>query len=330
VRRLCVNAYGALWARPPPPSIRFSARFSRKGRGPFGGRGPWGEHEAGLAGDANGQEAGAASGTAGARPRRDRTGADEGGEIAAIEGESAAQFVPGGRVHLPRYDAKIEADIDKNGADRAAAVLRGDLLERGRAARIQDRWAWLSGGVRLAWRGRAELSRLDVATSSGAVLEPLFERGGTEKAAGDAGENQGDVFAAEDGGEEAEEGEEVRDGGVLVEGFGEILAVGDERADDAEDLADASGHGPIWIRVDGFDRCGGCVGHDRNRSTKCTRCQINSAGGRKIFIGVIAVHWWRARRAATDRGILSGLGHGSDGAGIGWGMDTEATGCVAG
>ena len=33
----------------------------------------------------------------------------------------------------------------------------------------------------------------------------------------------------------------------------EVLAVGDERADEAEDLADASGLGPIWIGVVGFD-----------------------------------------------------------------------------
>jgi len=162
-------------------------------------------------------------------------------------------------VHLPRYDAEIETDIDEDGADRAVTVVGGNLLERGLVVRIQDRGARLSGGARLACGGRAEGTGLDVAAAGGAVLEPLFERGGSEKAAGDAGENQGDVFAAEDGGEEAEEGEEVRDGGVLVEGFGEILAVGDERADDAEDLGDARGHGPMGVV--GFGRGGGGGGH---------------------------------------------------------------------
>ena len=97
----------------------------------------------------------------------------------------------------------------------------GDLLDRGPVVRIQDRWARLSGGARLACGGLAEGAGLDVAASGSAVLEPLFERGGAEKAAGYAGEDQGDIPAAEDRGEEAEEGEEVRDGGVLVEGVGE-------------------------------------------------------------------------------------------------------------
>ena len=194
-----------------------------------------------------------------ARARPALAGGHEGDEIAAVQGESAAQFVPGGRVHLPGYDAEIEADIDEDGADRAVTVVGGDLLERGPVVRIQDRGARLSGGARLACGGRAEGTGLDVAAAGGAVLEPLFERGGSEKAAGDAGEHQGNIPAAEDCGEEAEEGEEVRHGGVLVEGVGEILAVGDERADDAEDLADARGHGPIGVV--GFGRSGGGVGH---------------------------------------------------------------------
>jgi len=36
-------------------------------------------------------------------------------------------------MHLAGDDTEIEADIDEDGADRAAAVLGGDLLECGRA-----------------------------------------------------------------------------------------------------------------------------------------------------------------------------------------------------
>jgi hypothetical protein len=47
----------------------------------------------------------------------------------------AAHLVPGGSIHLRLQDAEIDADIDEDGADRAATVLGGDLLERGRVSR---------------------------------------------------------------------------------------------------------------------------------------------------------------------------------------------------
>jgi len=53
---------------------------------------------------------------------------------------------------------------------------------------------------------------------------------------------------------------------VLAQCLDDVSAVGDERAEEAEDVADASGveargHGPIGIELDGFGRGGGGVGH---------------------------------------------------------------------
>src|SRR5271170_5951842 len=81
--------------------------------------------------------------------------------VAAVIDDGAAQFVLRGTIHLRGHDAEIEADIDEDGADRAAAVLRGDLLERGRAfeggitSRVMQAGGRLFAGVRLARLARA-------------------------------------------------------------------------------------------------------------------------------------------------------------------------------
>jgi hypothetical protein len=50
--------------------------------------------------------------------------------------------------------------------------------------------------------------------------------------------------------------------GMLAQCIGEVLAVGYERADEAENLAEAGWHGPIGIGLAGFGRCGGYVEHN--------------------------------------------------------------------
>src|SRR5271170_5388405 len=83
----------------------------------------------------------------------------------------------------------------------------------------------------------------------------------------------------------------MRVSGVLLQRVDEILAVGDERANEAEDLADARGHGPIGIGLEGFGLCGGYIEHEHNKNTKRGRSQEFSGAGR----------WWTAvaRRAAA-------------------------------
>jgi hypothetical protein len=115
-------------------------------------------------------------------------------------------------------------------------------------------------------RGRADAHRLLVA-AGGAAEEPGFEGGGAEQTAGDAGGDQRDVAGAEDAGDEGEAREEIGVRSVLLEGVGEVPAVGDERAEEAEDLADASRLGPIGIGLGRRGQCssGGC--HERNKNT---------------------------------------------------------------
>jgi hypothetical protein len=60
----------------------------------------------------------------------------------------------------------------------------------------------------------------------------------------------------------------MRVGGVLAQRVGEIFVAGDERVDEAEDVADAPRHGPMGIGLDGGDRGGGGVGHEQNKNTK--------------------------------------------------------------
>src|SRR5271163_3994696 len=101
---------------------------------------PCGIRDGGPPGDGNGTEAGAVTGTA------TETGAASGGigrtplalvldhergETAAVQGESEAQFFPRRRIHLTGHDAEIEADVDEDGADRAAAVVGEGFLGRG-------------------------------------------------------------------------------------------------------------------------------------------------------------------------------------------------------
>jgi len=78
---------------------------------------------------------------------------------------------------------------------------------------------------------------------------PGFERLGTEEAAGDAREDQGDVPGAEGGRSAAERG-------------GELFAEVDELADEAEEAAGAAG---LW--VDG----GLSGGHEQTRNTRGRR-----------------------------------------------------------
>jgi len=89
--------------------------------------------------------------------------------------------------------------------------------------------------------------------TNGCVDDPCFERLGTEEAAGDAREDQGDVPGAEGGRSAAKRG-------------GELFAEVDELADEAEEAAGAAG---LW--VDG----GLSGGHEQTRNTKGRRASKN-------------------------------------------------------
>ena len=86
-----------------------------------------------------------------------------------------------------------------------------------------------SGGRRLAVGGSARRRGLGV-QPGGLADDPGFECLGTEQAAGDAREDQGDIAGAERVGVAAERG-------------GDLPAVVDEPADEAEEAAGAAGFG---------------------------------------------------------------------------------------
>ena len=60
-------------------------------------------------------------------------GAEEAGEVAAIGDDGVGEFVPECPVELAGRDAEVAADVDDDGADRAAADLGGDFRFGGEA-----------------------------------------------------------------------------------------------------------------------------------------------------------------------------------------------------
>jgi hypothetical protein len=193
---------------------------------------------------------------------------------------------------------RLRADVDEDGADRTVTDLVGDFLGRGQAGEVAGRSARLAGRLgcaRLALRWRADAHRLLVA-AGGAAEEPGFECRGAEQTAGEAGEDQGDVAGAEDAGDEGEAREDMRVCGVLLEGVGEVPAVGDQRAEEAEDLADASRLGPIGIGLARRDRCSGGGCHERNKNTEGGRWARKKSWSGELFL--------RPRAIAADRGGL--------------------------
>ena len=105
--------------------------------------------------------------------------------------------------------------------------------------------------------------------SGQALVQPGFERGGAEQAAGDAREDFPDV----DGAEVSRDIGEVGGGGALLQCAGELPAVVDQRADEAEEAAGAAGcvgagGRPILVRIGavGWAGGGGRGGHERDRS----------------------------------------------------------------
>ncbi len=153
---------------------------------------------------------------------------------------------------------------------------------------------------------------LQVLAAGGALAEPVFERGGAEQAAGDAGEDQREIGGGKSCDDEGEAGEEMRSGAVLAQRVGEVPAVGDEGAEEAKDLADARGHDPIGIGLEGFGRCGGGVEHERNKNTKRGRCQGKISWEGAFSGGTLALARTAAREVAAAEPDLGGIGVGTD------------------
>jgi len=235
-------------------------------RGP---RRPFGVRDDGPAGEGKGTVAGAVAGAGSrgmrfafppygvrvARVGRKNEGIDRGllapaleqevveSVAVAVQDEGEAQLGLRRMIHLRGHDAEIEADVDQDGADRAAAVLGDDFLGRGQEVEVwildqpPERYEGRFGVALFAFCGLADGCRPEVPAAGVAPAEQRFEGCGAEQPAGDAGEDQREIGGAEDADDEGEAGEEMGVGGVLTQGVGESLAVCDERADQAEDLA---------------------------------------------------------------------------------------------
>ena len=118
---------------------------------------------------------------------------------------------------------------------------------------------WASGGADLpsgAWPacgGHADGRWREVLAAGGAPAKPGFQGRGAAQAIGDAGEDDGEIGGAEGSGEQGE----AWGGSALLDRAGELLAVVDQFADEAEDAADGGGDGRAGPRRIGVRGWGG-------------------------------------------------------------------------
>jgi hypothetical protein len=196
-------------------------------------------------------------------------------QAAAIHDDGVAEFVPECPVEMAGHDAEVQADIGDDGADRTAADFGGDFSFGGEAreARVLGgigglvlglcvRRRDLAFGARFACGRHADGRGREVLAARGALAQLGLQGRGEAQAVGDAGEDDGEVGAADAFGEE----DDIRGGGALLDRGGKFLAEVDQPADDAEDAAEGGGHGwggPGWIGFDGRGRGVGGGGHER-------------------------------------------------------------------
>jgi hypothetical protein len=203
----------------------------------------------------------------------------ERGGIAAVKGDGETQFVPYGMIHQAGYDGEIKAYIQEDGADRAILVRGGNFRVHfegvilGRPARRDGP----TGGARTAWAERAGpnhsspgsiIRQGEGAKGEDALAQPGLERGGAEQATGDDDDDQGGIGGAENCREEGVPGEII---GVvfLAQLLDEVPAVGDQGAEEVEDLAGgdgvrARGPGPMGTGIWGVSYVGCDEGHPRD------------------------------------------------------------------
>ena len=181
------------------------------------------------------------------------------GKAAVVGDDGDGDLMP---QRMSRHDPEVPTDIGDNGADRTAANLGGDLAGRGQPGDARVGRAGAAprrpGSARLAKGWRAYGNRRGRYARE-AADQPGLERGGAMQAAGDARQDLRDV----DGAEVAGEFGEVGGGGALLQRAGQLPAVIDECAHEAEEA-------PGMV---GWDGGGGQGGHERNKNTEPWRCQ---------------------------------------------------------
>ncbi len=203
-----------------------------------------------------------------------------GGEVAAIGDDYVGEVVPECPVALAGQEADVAADVDDDGADRAATDFGGDFRFGGEACearvlggvgglgfRLGVRRRGLALGPRCAGGGRTDGVWRKVLAAFGAEAQFGLEGRGETQAVGDAGEDEREVGGAEASGEAGE----VWGGGALLDRDGDLFAEVDESAEDAEYAADCGGRGwggPRWIGVGGRGRGEGWAErHEQKKNT---------------------------------------------------------------
>ena len=199
---------------------------------------------------------------------------EEAEAAAAIHDDGDVDFVPEPSFEVAGRDAEIAADIDDDGADGPAAHLLGDFFLGGEACETRVLGGIGGPGVRRcglpygAWRthgGQADGRHRQFLAALDAAAQPGFQHCGATQATGDTGEDDREVGSAEG----TDEPGKARGAGALLDRDGELLAVVDQFAHEAENAAEAGGRvragpGRIGLRGWGGKLEGG--GHERNKN----------------------------------------------------------------
>ena len=166
--------------------------------------------------------------------------------VGVVFQKDAFQFPP---QRIRGEDAEGEADLGEDLTDRAIAELGGDFLRCGKG----------DGGVGvrvIARLGRGAGAAFALGRRGLGGLFPLgpgergVEGGGEAQAAGDAGEDEGDVL----GGETHGDPEDGHAGGPAGEVPGQVFGVGDELAEDVAQAGRAGGR--VRLILAGIGRLG--------------------------------------------------------------------------
>src|SRR5579871_2750060 len=182
------------------------------------------------------------------------------GDAAAEILDDQEQLGPEGAGAEAWHDGEIEADIDDDAADWAAAHLALELLQCGhdecgkvRAGGLGRGWPRRFGGG--GWRavaGVAHGREGEVAAGGGAREQHALEGEGPQEAAVEVGEDGVEIGGAEACGD----GGECGGGGALADGGEEMLAEVEQDGDAVEGGADALGHGVARRILRGIGRRG--------------------------------------------------------------------------
>ncbi len=159
------------------------------------------------------------------------------------------QLIPEGASAEAGHDGQVEADIGDGAAYRTATHLALQFLQCGGLEVKRPACGLAGDGLSVrgcaGWCGlfvmrtNARAGEWYIAATSGAGEQHTFQRGGTQHATTQAGENYREIERAET----RRDGGEPWRGGTVPDGVGEVAAVAQQNANDVEECRDALGDG---------------------------------------------------------------------------------------